>query len=136
MSTSEAAGVKAGTRVEPGTLSATSTCTDLLSIDDFTVAMVGGQLQANAQVTPKDPANTVITLMVAATNATGTTYAGANAVISGPGDTAGQTMTALAFSDIYNVQAYGNTVLGVLQGMLLTANGTCFFSKTQQFTIG
>lgn len=135
MSAAEAPGVKAGTRVEPGALSATSTCTDLISIDQFTVAMVGGQLQANAQVTPKNPADTVITLMAAATNGTGITYAGANAVISGPGDTAGQTMTALAFSDIYDVQAYGNTVLGVLQGMLLTANGTCFFAKTQQFTL-
>jgi hypothetical protein len=136
MSAAEDAGIKAGSRVVPGAQTASTACNDLISVDPFTVAIVGGQLQANAQVTPKNGSDTVLTLMVAATNGTGTTYAGANAVVSGNGSSEGQAVTALAFSDIYNVQQYGTSILGVIQGMLLTSSGTCFYSITRHFDLG
>ena len=100
------------------------------------MGLVGGQLQASAQVTPRNSSDTVLTLMVAATDGKGITYAGANAVVSGNGSSEGQTVTALAFSDIYNVQQYGVSILGVIQGMLLTSSGTCFYAITRSFDVG
>jgi hypothetical protein len=131
-----AAGIKPGSRIEMPSVGIAVTCNQLVKIESFTIGMVGGQLQANAQVTPVNAGDGVVSMAVAATNGTGTTYAGANFVASGPNGTPGETITVFAFSDIFDPKLYGTTILGVIQGILATSTGTCFFSTVQSFDIG
>ena len=53
-------------------------------------------------------------------------YAGANFAAGGEGWLPGEMVSVLAFSDLYDAQMTGNTVVTTLQAYLLTGSGGCW----------
>lgn len=124
-----------GTRIELGNISIASTCNDLVTIGSFTVTLVGSQLQAYAQVTPNNPDDSLVVLSVSAGDGKGTTYTGANFAAAGENGIPGEMVSVLAFRDGYDPSVSGSTVVGVMQGYLLTSSGNCWISETRAFEL-
>lgn len=122
---------KPGTRIELGRAPAENTCNDLVTINQFTVTLVGTQLQVYAQVTPNNAADSIVVLTVNAGDGKGKTYAGANFAAGGDAGLPGEMVSVLAFSDLYDTSITGNTVVAALQAYLLTASGGCWVYQSQ-----
>ena len=131
MSISEAP--RPGTRIELGSGPTGNTCNQLVNIDSFTVTLVGGQLQAYAQVTPINGSDSLVVLTVAAGDGKGVTYAGGNFAAGGDAGLPGEMVSVLAFAD--NVVSSGTTVVGALQGYLLTSSGGCWIYESRVFNV-
>ena len=124
-----------GTKIELGNIAMASTCNDLVTINSFTVTLVGTQLQAYAQVTPNNADDSLVVLSVSAGDGKGTTYAGANFTAAGENGIPGEIVSVLAFRDGYDPNVSGSTVIGVVQGYLLTSSGNCWISETRPFNL-
>lgn len=122
---------KLGTRIELGSIPMTGTCNQLVTINQFTVELVGTQLQVYAQVTPNNPSDSIVILTVAAGDGKGITYAGGNFAAGGEGGLPGEMVSVLAFSDLYDSAMTGNTVVASLQAYLLTDSGNCWVYESQ-----
>ena len=132
MSISEAP--QPGTRIELGSGPTGTLCNQLVTVNSFTVTLVGTQLQVYVEVTPNNPDDSLVVLTVSAGDGKGKTYAGANFAAGGQGGLPGEMVSVLAFSDLYDGAMTGNTVVASYQGYLLTSSGGCWIYNTQ--TVG
>ncbi|HYR09300.1 MAG TPA: hypothetical protein VEQ60_16060 [Longimicrobium sp.] len=128
---STVAAPRPGTKIELGNVPMTGTCNDLVTINQFTVTLVGTQLQVYAQVTPNNSTDSIVILTANANDGKGKTYAGANFAAGGEGGLPGEMVSVLAFSDLYDSSMTGNTVVASLQAYLLTASGGCWVYQSQ-----
>jgi hypothetical protein len=128
---STVAAPKFGTRIELASAPMGSTCNQLVTINEFSVQLVGTQLQVYAQVTPNNPSDSIVILTVSAGDGKGITYAGGNFAAGGEGGLPGEMVSVLAFSDLYDTSITGNTVVASLQGYLLTDSGNCWVYQSQ-----
>jgi hypothetical protein len=128
---SAVAAPKPGTKIELGNIPMTGTCNDLVTINEFTVTLVGTQLQVYAQVTPNNATDSIVVLTVNANDGKGKTYAGASFAAGGEGGLPGEMVSVLAFSDLYDSSMTGNTVVASLQAYLLTGSGGCWVYQSQ-----
>jgi hypothetical protein len=124
-----------GTRIETASAPAASTCNDLVTINQFSVTLVGTQIQAYAQVTPNNSTDSVVILTVTAGDGTSKTYAGGNFAAAGEGGLPGEMVSVLGWSDTYDAGVYGNSVVGVVQAYLLTGSGGCWIYQSQTFNV-
>jgi hypothetical protein len=115
-----------GTKIELGNIPMTGTCNDLVTINQLSVTLVGTQLQVYAQITPKNATDSIVVLTVNAGDGKGRTYAGANFAAGGEGGLPGEMVSVLAFSDLYDPNITGNTVVAAVQAYLLTGSGGCW----------
>lgn len=120
-----------GTKIELGNIPMTGTCNDLVTINQFTVTLVGTQLQVYAQITPNNPTDSIVVLTVNAGDGKGKTYAGANFAAGGNAGLPGEMVSVLGFSDLYDSQITGNTVVAAVQAYLLTGSGGCWVYQSQ-----
>ncbi|HEU0013083.1 MAG TPA: hypothetical protein VFQ45_05340 [Longimicrobium sp.] len=126
---------KPGTRIELGSIPMAGTCNNLVTFNEFTVTLVGTQLQAYAQVTPNNASDSIVVLTVSAGDGQGRTYAGGNFAAAGEAALPGEAVSVLAYSDVYDVSVYGRTITGVVQGYLLSDSGNCWVYQSQTFNI-
>ena len=120
-----------GTKIELGNISMASTCNDLVTINQFTVTLVGTQLQVYAQITPNNPTDSIVVLTVTAGDGKGKTSAGGNFAAGGQGGLPGEMVSVLGFSDLYDASITGNTVVASVQAFLLTGSGGCWVYQSQ-----
>jgi hypothetical protein len=59
---STVAAPRPGTKIELGNIPTTGTCNDLVTIDQFSVTLMGTQLQASAQITPSNATDSIVVL--------------------------------------------------------------------------
>ena len=111
------------------------TCNDLVTINQFTVTLVGTQLQAYAQITPNNASDSIVILTVTAGDGVSRTYAGGNFSAAGENGLPGEQVSVLGWMDVYDTGTYGNTVVGTVQAYLLTGTGGCWVYQTQTFTV-
>lgn len=124
-----------GAKIELGSIPMASTCNQLVTINQFSVTLVGTQLQAYAQVTPNNATDSIVVLTVTAGDGTSKTYAGGNFAAAGENGLPGEQVSVLGFSDTYDVNQYGNSVVGVVQAYLLTDSGGCWVYQSQTFNV-
>lgn len=124
-----------GTRIELGSIPLTGTCNDLVTINQFSVTLVGTQLQAYAQITPNNPGDSIVILTVTAGDGRSKTYAGGNFAAGGDAGLPGEMVSVLGWMDVYDTGTYGNTVVGTVQAYLLTSSGGCWIYQSQTFTV-
>jgi hypothetical protein len=124
-----------GTRIELGSIPMTSTCNDLVTINSFSVTLVGTQLQAYAQITPNNAGDSIVVLTVSAGDGKGQTFAGGNFAAAGENGLPGEQVSVLAFRDGYDPKVSGSSVVGVVQGYLLTDSGNCWVYQSQTFNL-
>jgi hypothetical protein len=135
MSTSE---ITAGKKIDfSGIQVASGTCNSAVTVSEWDVYYVGGQLQVHAQVTPNSGTDGVVALTVLgqAPNG-GATFCSATASAFGAGGTAGETIGVLAVTELFDPGVNGTTVQSIVWGQLLQQSGTCFFRFDQTFTVG
>lgn len=132
---STVAAPKPGTRIELGNIPMAGTCNNLVSIESFTVTLVGTQIQAYAQIKPNNANDSIVVLTVSAGDGKGRTYAGGNFAAAGDNGLPGETVSVLAFSDVYDVNANGRTVVGAVQAYLLTDSGACWVYESRPFDL-
>ena len=130
-----AAAPKPGTKIELGNISMTGTCNNLVTIDSFTVTLVGTQIQAYAQLTPTSASDSIVVLTVTAGDGVGKTFAGGNFAAGGENGLPGEMVSVLGFSDVYDPNVYGRTVVGVVQAYVLTESGGCWVYQSQSFNL-
>ena len=124
-----------GTRIQTASAPAGSTCNDLVTINQFSVTLVGTQLQAYAQLTPNNAGDSIIILTITAGDGTSKTYAGGNFAAGGEGGLPGEMVSVLGWTDVYDTGIYGNSVVGVVQAYLLTDSGGCWIYQSQTFNL-
>jgi hypothetical protein len=124
-----------GTRIELGNIPMAGTCNNLVTINSFTVTLVGTQLQAYAQVTPNNAGDSIVVLTVTAGDGVAKTYTGGNFAAAGEAGLPGEAVSVLAFSDVFDPSASGRTVVGTLQAYLLTDGGNCWVYETRPFNL-
>ncbi|HEU4885950.1 MAG TPA: hypothetical protein VFT45_27175 [Longimicrobium sp.] len=90
---------------------------------------MGTQLQVYAQLTPNNPTDSIVVLTVSAGDGKGKTYAGANFAAGGDAGLPGEMVSVLGFSDLYDPNITGNTVVAAVQAYLLTGSGGCWIYK-------
>jgi hypothetical protein len=124
-----------GTRIELGNIPMTGTCNNLVTINSFTVTLAGTQLQAYAQITPNNASDSIVVLTVSAGDGQGKTYAGGNFTAAGEGGLPGEAVSVLAFSDVFDPNVSGRTVVGAVQAYLLTDSGNCWVYESRPFNL-
>lgn len=124
-----------GTRIELVNIPMTGTCNNLVTINEFSVTLVGTQLQAYAQITPNNSSDSIIIVTVSAGDGVGKTYAGGNFAAAGEGGLPGETVSVLGWTDFFDTSVYGNAVVGVVQAYLLTGSGGCWVYQSQTFNV-
>ena len=124
-----------GTRIAQASAPTGSTCNDLVTINQFSVTLVGTQLQAYAQITPNNAGDSIIILTVTAGDGTSKTYAGGNFAAGGEGGLPGEMVSVMGWMDVYDAGTYGNSVVGTVQAYLLTASGGCWIYQSQTFNL-
>jgi hypothetical protein len=124
-----------GTRIELGNIPMAGTCNNLVTINSFSVTLVGTQLQAYAQITPNNADDSIVVLTVSAGDGQGKTYAGGNFAAAGEAGLPGETVSVLAFSDVFDPSVSGRTVMGAVQAYLLTDSGNCWVYESRPFDL-
>lgn len=124
-----------GTKIELGAIPMASTCNNLVTINSFTVTLVGTQLQAYAQITPNNASDSIVVLTVSAGDGKGKTFAGGNFAAAGEAGLPGEMVSVLAFNDTYDPNVHGSTVVGAVQAYLLTDSGNCWVYEQQTFNL-
>jgi hypothetical protein len=124
-----------GTKIELGSIPMAGTCNQLVTINQFSVTLVGTQLQAYAQITPNNTTDSIIILTVTAGDGTSKTYAGGNFAAAGENGLPGEQVSVLGWSDTYDVNQYGHSVVATVQAYLLTGSGSCWVYEAQTFTV-
>jgi hypothetical protein len=124
-----------GTRIAQASAPTAGTCNDLVTINQFSVTLVGTQLQAYAQITPNNPTDSIVILTVTAGDGRSKTYAGGNFAAGGEGGLPGEMVSVLGWMDVYDTGTYGNSVVGVVQAYLLTDSGGCWIYQSQTFNV-
>lgn len=132
---STVAAPRPGTRIELGNIPMTGTCNDLVTINSFTVTLVGTQIQAYAQITPNNANDSIVVLTVSAGDGKGKTFAGGNFAAGGEGGLPGEMVSVLAFCDLYDPNVFGRVVIGAVQAYLLTETGGCWVYQSQPFNL-
>lgn len=133
MSTVEAP--QPGSMIAPASAPAAGTCNNLVTINQFTVTLVGTQLQAYAQLTPNNAGDSIVILTVTAGDGVGKTYAGGSFTAAGENGLPGEQVSVLGWMDVYDTGTYGNTVVGTVQAYLLTGSGGCWVYQSQTFNV-
>ncbi len=113
-----------------------ATANSLVQVLNFTAEYNGGQLQITAVVEPVNAADTIMSLIVAATPTTApfTVLAGSNTVTYGT-DTAGATVAGMAFSGLWNPATNGNQVIASINGLILSGGKTQSYGFAQTMTV-
>lgn len=124
-----------GTKIELGSIPMTGTCNNLVTINSFSVTLVGNQLQAYAQITPNNAGDSIVVLTISAGDGKGTTFAGGNFAAAGEAGLPGEQVSVLAFRDGYDPNVSGSTVVGAVQAYLLTDSGNCWVYESQPFNL-
>lgn len=124
-----------GTRIELASAPTGSTCNDLVTINQFSVTLVGTQLQAYAQLTPNDAGDSIVILTITAGDGKSRTYAGGNFAAGGEGGLPGEMVSVLGWTDVYDTGTYGDSVVATVQAYLLTDGGGCWVYHSQTFNL-
>lgn len=113
-----------------------ATGNSLVNILNFTVEYNGGQLQVTAVVQPVNPADTIMSLIVAATPTTApfTVLAGSNTAMFGA-DSPGVAVAGMAFSGLWNPED-GTEVIASINGLIFSGGKTQSYGSAQTLTVG
>ena len=76
-----------------------------------------------------------IQIVVTAGDGTSKTYAGGNFAAAGENGLPGEQVSVLGWSDTYDVNQYGHSVVATVQAYLLTGSGSCWVYESQTFTV-
>lgn len=131
--------ISAGEKIDLGgaAQAASGTCNDAVTVSEWDVYYVGGQLQVHAQATPNSGTDGIVALTVLAQAPNGgATFCSATANAFGGAGTGGVTIGAMAVTELFDPGANGTTVQSVVWGQLLQQSGTCFFRFDKTFTVG
>lgn len=124
-----------GTRIELGNIPMTGTCNNLVTINQFSVTLVGTQLQAYAQITPNNNTDSIVVLTITAGDGVSKTFAGGNFAAAGENGLPGEQVSVLGWTDTFDPNVYGNSVVAVVQAYLLTGSGGCWVYESQTFNV-
>lgn len=115
---------------------ADATANSLVNVLSFTAEYQGGQLQINAVVEPVNAADTIMSLVVAATptSAPFTVLAGSNTVVYGA-DSAGASLAGMAFSGLWNPATNGTQVIASINGLIISGGKTQSYGFAQTMTV-
>lgn len=126
---------KLGTRIELGSTPTGNTCNQLVTINQFSVTLVGTQLQAYAQITPNNATDSIVVLTVTAGDGVSKTFAGGNFAAAGENGLPGEQVSVLGWTDTFDPSVSGHSVVGVVQAYLLTSSGGCWVYESQTFNV-
>lgn len=113
-----------------------TTGNDLVQVVSWTAQYQGGQLQINAVVAPVNPADTVMSLIVAATptSAPYTVFAGSNTVVFGA-ESPGASVAGMAFSGLWNPGTNGTQVIASINGLVFSGGRTQGYGWAQTMDV-
>lgn len=113
-----------------------TTGNSLVNVLSWTAEYNAGQLQVNAVVQPVNPADSIMSLISAATpvGQPATVLCGSDSVLFG-GDAPGVAVASMAFTALWNPSQYGNQVAASINGLIYSGGKTQSYGWSQTMTV-